>query len=313
MSAPTIRDVAARAGVSKSSVSRVLSGSPLVSETSREAVQQAIDDLGYRPNAAARTLVRRRSNVVGVLVPDLRNPFLPEILDGLQAVAEDNGYACVVMSAKGLVRAEEAALQTLVEMQVDAIVCLTAPLMADALLEAATTVPIVSLTRMPELPAIDSVVGHDSLGAAVVVNHLVELGHRKIAMIANEEGRAGSDRVRGYLDAMRDAGLADEAQVRPGGFTELGGYTSAKLLLESEAGVTAIFAANDLGALGVLEAALEVGLDVPRDLSVVGYDNTATAALRRIGLTTVDQSATTIGGRAMEAALEADSDAGQSS
>ena len=136
MRPPTILDVAARAGVSKSSVSRVLRDSPLVSERSREAVLRAIDELGFQPNGAARTLVRRRSGVVGVLVTDFHNPWFQDVLDGIDAVVDTADYTPIVMSGKRKSRAEETALQRLGELRVDGIVCVSATLDRRALLGA---------------------------------------------------------------------------------------------------------------------------------------------------------------------------------
>jgi DNA-binding LacI/PurR family transcriptional regulator len=302
---PTIRDVAARAGVSKSLVSRVLHDSPLVSDERRIAVQRAIEELGYRPNAAARTLVRQRSSAIAVLVTDLHNLFLPDVITGLDDVVEQHGYTTVVVSGKHRERAEEEALHRLLELRVDGIVLATARLGREALRDAARSTPLVNLTRMPELPRVDSVVGDDRAGAALVVEHLAELGHRRIAMVADTEERAGADRIRGYRDEMRRRGLENEVDVVPGGFNESAGYRAARGLLDRRnRRATAIFVASDLAALGVLDAAVDAGVDVPGELSVVGYDNTPFAALRHIALTSVDQSASEIGAVAAGALLE---------
>jgi DNA-binding LacI/PurR family transcriptional regulator len=302
---PTIRDVAARAGVSKSLVSRVLHDSPLVSEERRTAVQRAIEELGYRPNAAARTLVRQRSSAIAVLVTDLRNLFLPDVITGLDGVVEQHGYTTMVVSGKHRERAEEEALHRLLELRVDGIVLATARLGRTALRDAARSTPLVNLTRMPEHPRVDSVVGDDQAGAALVVEHLAELGHRRIAMIADTEERAGADRIRGYRDEMGRRGLETEVQVVAGGFNEGAGYRAARRLLDRrKRRATAIFVASDLAALGVLDAAVDAGVDVPRELSVVGYDNTPFAGLRHIALSSVDQSAAEIGAVAATALLE---------
>lgn len=301
---PTIRDVAAHAGVSKSLVSRVLHDSPLVSEPRRAAVLRAIEELGYRPNAAARTLVRRRSNAVAVLVSDLHNLFLPEVVAGLDPVLSRGGYTTVIVTGKHSEQAELEGLHRVLELRVDGIVCAMARLGRDALLDAARSTALVNLTRAPELPRVDSVVNDDYLGATLAVEHLVGLGHRQIAMIGDTEERAGADRMRGYRDAMIRLGLADEIVLAPGGFTEAGGYrAAAQLLSRRPRGLTAVFVASDLAALGVLDAAVDAGVDVPGELSVVGYDNTPFAALRHIALSTVDQTATKIGALAAEALL----------
>ncbi len=147
MSSPTILDVAARAGVSKSSVSRVLQGSPLVSEEARAAVLAAIEELGYRPNAAARTLARRQSHSIGVLVSDLHNPFFPMVLDGIDEVAEEHQYTSLIVRGKRRSQTEEHALGRLLELQVDGIVAVTERLSRAAIMEAARAAPLVTLTR----------------------------------------------------------------------------------------------------------------------------------------------------------------------
>ena len=169
---------------------------------------RAIDELGYRPNAAARTLVRRRSNAIAVLVTDLHNLFLPEVVGGLDAVIESRGYTTLIVSGKQRERAEVQALHRVLELRVDGIVCATARLGRDALLDAARSTALVNLTRTPELPRVDSVVNDDHAGATLVVEHLAQLGHRRIAMIGDTDERAGADRIRGYRDAMVRLGLA---------------------------------------------------------------------------------------------------------
>ncbi len=302
----TIVDVAARAGVSKSLVSRVFRNSPRVSDASRAAVLAAARELGYRPNAAARTLVRRRSHAVGILVTDLHNLFLPEVAVGLDTVLEEHGYTTFVVTGKHRRQTEEAALARLLELRVDGIVCAPARLRSAALREAAGATAIVSLTRTPQVPRIDSVVGDDHRGATLVVEHLIGLGHRRIVMVGDTQERAGADRIRGYRDAMTVAGHGAAARVVAGGFTEMGGHRAARTLLAERGAArpTAIFVASDLAALGVLDAALELGIRVPGELSVVGYDNTPIAALRHIGLSSVDQSARGIGHSAGQALLE---------
>jgi DNA-binding LacI/PurR family transcriptional regulator len=298
MKAPTIHDVAARAGVSKSLVSRVFRDSPRVSETRRAAVLDAARELGYRPNAAARTLVRRRSHAVGILVTDLHNLFLPELAAGLDPVLEEQAYATFVVTGKHRQQTEEAALARLLELRVDGIVCATARLGRAALREASRATAIVNLTRTPQVPRIDSVVGDDHRGATLAVEHLLALGHQRIAMVGDTEERAGADRIRGYRDAMRAAGRTRNIRIVPGGFTETGGYRAACELLSGPNRPCAVFVASDLAALGVLDAALALGVRVPDELSVVGYDNTPIAALRHIGLSSVDQSAAQIGASA---------------
>lgn len=300
---PTILDVAARAGVSKSLVSRVLRQSPLVSAKNRDAVLRAIEELGYRPNAAARTLVQSRSETIGVLITDLGNPFLVEVAQGVQDIAEPAGYTVVVLSAGRQARAEEAALHKLTELRVDGLVCDTVGLPKESLRRAAEGTPVVALTRTPAIPRVDSVVTDDRKGAALVVEHLVGLGHRRIAIIADGLEQASADRLDGYRTSMEDRGLRDEVRVAKGGFNQADGFKAARRLLEADDPPTAIFAGNDFCAFGVLGATAELGLRVPDDVSVVGFDDISFAALQGVGLTTVRQPARDIGHAASEAIL----------
>ena len=293
MGSPTIIDVAARAGVSKSSVSRVLQGSPLVSEEARAAVLSAIEELGYRPNAAARTLARRQSHSIGVLVSDLHNPFFPMVLDGIDAVAEEHGYTSLIVRGKRRSQTEEHALGRLLELQVDGIVAVTERLSRTALIEAARSAPLVTLTQTPRIPRVNTVVSDNREGAKLVIDHLVALGHTGIAMIADASEHAGAERIEGYQAAMNGHRLARQVRVVNAPPTERGGYDATRELLSHAGPVTAIFAGNDLCAFGVLDALAEHGPQVPRDMSVAGYDNTPVAALRTVALTTVDQFAPT--------------------
>jgi len=299
VSSPTILDVAARAGVSKSSVSRVLQGSPLVSGEARAAVLAAIEELGYRPNAAARTLARRQSHSIGVLVSDLHNPFFPMVLDGIDEVAEEHGYTSLVVRGKRRSQTEEHALGRLLELQVDGIVAVTERLSRPVIVEAARSVPLVTLTQTPRIPRVDTVVSDNREGARLVIDHMVELGHASIAMIADAGEHAGAERIEGYQAAMTGHRLASEVHVVNAPPTERGGYDATRDLLSQPSPVTAIFAGNDLCAFGVLDALGERGLQVPLEVSVAGYDNTPVAAFRTIGLTTVEQFATEIGAEAM--------------
>jgi len=274
-----------------------------VSEEARAAVLRAIEELGYRPNAAARTLVRRQSHSIGVLVSDLYNPFFPMLLDGIDAAAEEHGYTSLVVMGKRRSQTEEHMLRRLLELQVDGIVAVTERLSRTALVEAARSTPLVTLTRTPRIPRVDTVVSDNREGAKIATDHLVALGHTRIVMIADVTEHAGAERIEGYRAAMNGHRLAREVRVVNAPPTERGGHDATRELLADTDAVTAIVAFNDMCAFGVLDALAELGMQVPRDMSVVGYDNTPVAAFRTISLTTVDQFATTIGAEAMHSLL----------
>nr|WP_281282608.1 LacI family DNA-binding transcriptional regulator [Nonomuraea terrae] len=281
-----MRNVAERAGVSKSLVSLVLRGSPHVSEHRRQAVLQAARELGYRPNAVARSLVEGRTHLVGALVADLHNPFYAEFLDGLQESLHGDGLRMLIGNSQWDPAFEDEAVEAFLELRVDGLVLLGIAPTSETLVEATSYTPTVVVgERDNQLDGVDIVVDDDQLGARMAIDHLVELGHKRIAHI---ESRRAS-RCEGYLVAMRRHALAPYIMVEAAESDEDGGRAAAKALLTRDPRPTAIFAANDVVALGVLSAAGELGLRVPEDLSVVGYDNTHLSASHHISLTSVDQ------------------------
>ncbi|MFF5210214.1 LacI family DNA-binding transcriptional regulator [Streptosporangium sp. NPDC000396] len=287
---PTIRNVAERAGVSKSLVSLVLRGSPHVSEHRRQAVLQAARELGYRPNAVARSLVEGRTHLVGALVADLHNPFYAEFLDGLQESLHGDGLRLLIGNSQWEPAFEDEAVEAFLELRVDGLVLLGIAPTSETLVEATGYTPTVVVgERDINLGGVDIVVDDDQLGARLAIDHLVELGHHRIAHIEGSRFSSGRFRCEGYLVAMRRHALAPYIMVEQGDSTEEGGAQAAHKLLTRDPRPTAIFAANDAVAMGVLSAAAELGLRVPQDLSVVGYDNTHLAGTRPISLTTVEQ------------------------
>lgn len=285
---PTIHDVAARAGVSKSLVSLAMRGSPKVSEASREAILTAATELGYRPNAAARTLADRRSRTIGVLILDLHNPVFAEILDGVQAELRRHDYRTMLVTGDADPALEQASIEALLEHRVEGLLLISHRLPAARLRTFAAEAPTVVVARRDVAgPRIDTIAGDDVAGAGLAVDHLVALGHTRIACLTGGDNPVSRDRERGYREAMARHGLDANIVVVPGGLTDAAGYAAARVALEQRP--TALFAANDLAAMGALAAVHEAGLGVPEDVSVVGYDGIAIGALRRVDLTTVAQ------------------------
>jgi DNA-binding LacI/PurR family transcriptional regulator len=300
---PTIRTVAARAGVSKSLVSLVLQNSPHVSEGKRQAVLKAVAELGYRPDPVARSLAERRTRTVGVVIDDLSNPWYVALLDGLRPVLHEHGLRPLLADG----RAEPDAVQALVDLRVDGLVLVgtvsaSAADQVDALGHQIPTV--VAGTREPRLTAVDLVANDDFQGGELATKHLLELGHRRIAHIVGE-GEVGRLRRAGYEAAIAQAGLAPRCV--EGDWTEAVGHRLAGALLAAPDRPTAIFAANDLSAVGVLAAADEMGLRIPGDLSVVGYDDSWFGRLGRLSLTTVNSHLAEVGqlaGRTLTARID---------
>ncbi|KUL74178.1 MULTISPECIES: LacI family DNA-binding transcriptional regulator [unclassified Streptomyces] len=304
MRQPTIRDVADHAGVSKSLVSLVLRGSEQVRPEKREAVLRAVRELGYRPNAAARSLSEQRTRTVGVLLNDLRNPWFVDLLDGLNSLLHDNGLHMLLADARLNRRTGQDPAGPLLDLRVDGLVVVGTLPDPAALAEAAERLPVVVAgAREPAPAGVDVVANDDERGARLVTEHLIGLGHRRVAHIAGY-GAVGELRRRSFEAVMREHGLADEAVVESGDMTEEGGYRATVRLLTGARRPTAVFAVNDICAIGALSAAEESGLRVPRDLSVVGYDNTSIARLRHVWLTTVDNAGYEVGRRAARCLLD---------
>src|SRR6185436_4353549 len=301
---PTIDDVARHAEVSKSLVSLVVRGDRHVSPERRAAALRAVAELGYRPNAMAQGLVQKRTRIVGVLVSDLNNPFFADVIAGIQARARSLGYRVLLNTGDRIQQHEDEAIETLLQLRVDGLI-LGSPLLESAqVVSASKEVPVVVVGRPARAASVDSVADDDAAGALAVVKHCVSLGHRRIAHIDGGEGAGAMERRRGYEEAMRKLRLQSEIIVGRGAYTEAGGHQGARELLERRPRPTAIFAANDLAAIGALNAIEESGLRVPQDISLVGYDNTSLAALRHISLTTIHQPRLEMGQLALSTLLE---------
>ena len=304
MKPPTIRDVAEQAGVSKSLVSLVLRGSGQVRPEKREAVLAAVRELGYRPNAAARSLSEQRTRTVGVLLHDLRNPWFVDLLDGLNPLLHDNGLHMLLADARLSRRTGQNLAGPFLDLGVDGLVVVGTLPDPAALGAVAALIPVVVAGAREPVPAgVDVVAGDDEQGARLITEHLIGLGHRRIAHIAGY-GAVGELRRRSFEATMRAHGLAGQALVEPCDMTEEGGHRTAVRLLGRANRPTAVIAVNDIAAVGALSAAEELGLRVPHDLSVTGYDNTSIARLRHLWLTTVDNAGHEVGRRAARCLLD---------
>ncbi|MCL1588279.1 MAG: LacI family transcriptional regulator [Actinomycetia bacterium] len=302
MSRPTIHDVARRAGVSKSLVSLVIQDAPGVSDARREAVHEVIEELGYRPNTMARSLVQQRSHIVGAMLSNLQNPFFADVVAGIEAQVLESGYRALFNSGTRVPEREAIALETLLELRADGLILAGTLLDMKIINKAGKVVPMVMITRATRSRIVDSVTGDDRAGARIAVDHLVSLGHKRIAHIDGGTGAGAKRRRRGFEAAMTMHGL--EPMVVAGTYTEEGGSQGVRELLETDRHPTAIFASNDLAALGSLQALSDAGHSVPDDVSLIGYDNAWLAGLQHISLTTIDQPRHELGTTAVELLIE---------
>jgi len=299
---PTIRDVAERAGVSKSLVSLVMRGEPLVREDKRRRVQQAATELGYRTNWAARSLSAVRSGTVGILAADLRNPWSMDIVEAVGQVLEESRLATLLTSAvlpssaAGQPRLDVGVIGALRDLRVDGLLVVGSVPDRARLADVVGDLPVVVIgARAEGLARADAVRSDDAAGIGLVVDHLVERGHRRIAHLGGAGGAVAAERAAGYHSAMTRHGLAGEILVQACDFSEDGGYAAAATLLGLGRPVTAVAAVNDLAAVGAMSAAADAGLDLPAGLAVTGYDDTFLAELRQISLTSVNPDSAGIG------------------
>ncbi|GIV80646.1 MAG: LacI family transcriptional regulator [Litorilinea sp.] len=307
---PTQADVARLAGVSQALVSYVLNDAAHVSipPETRQRILDAVAELGYVPNTAARSLRTSRTFTIASIIPDITNPFYPAFERGIQDVAEPHGYDLIVYNTDGRREKEQKALRSISQARADGIIGVFFHVTARELFPLLEMgIPVVRLEatfKPPGAYPLDNLCVNNVAAARAAVTYLIDQGHRRIAMLTWGEG-PGDARVSGYREALAAHGLpAQEEWIRICPFTEEGGYTGMQELLRLAMPPTAVFAANDIMALGALMALRETGLRVPQDVAVMGFDDIPTARLVSPALTTVSQFQRELGRRAAEMLLE---------
>jgi LacI family transcriptional regulator len=283
----TIAEVARAAGVSPTTVSHVLSGKRLVGAATRDRVQLAVRQLGYRPNVVAQNLRTRRSHVIAVIVPDITNPFYGMVTRGLADAVDAAGFGTYVCNTDAKFEREQKFLEDVLDRGVDGVVLASVDVTQQHLIEPNRYgTPVVCLGDSVEFPDVDRVVPDDEGGSRAATEHLLGRGAGRIAMITGPPG-AGVARIRGYRQALEGAGRAfDPALVRQGGWTRQGGRDAMRALMAREQ-PDAVFCANDLMAIGAMDVVHELGLRVPDDVALVGFDDVEAATLVSPTLTTV--------------------------
>jgi LacI family transcriptional regulator len=306
----TIVDVARHAGVSVTAVSKVLNNAYGASPQMQTRVRTAIEQLGYRPSAAARGM-RGRTYTIGVMLPDIRNPFFADVLDGVTDQLGGTDYQMLMAQCCNDEAAEARVTDAMIDRSMDGVILIAPVSSRHHLQSVARTVPTVVVGRHGHSPDYDTVTDDDFTGAGLIVAHLAGLGHRRIAHIEHHETdpvrlkeMPNAVRADGYRHAMRVHGLGDDIDIASTTYTQEGGYLGARELLSRDIRPTAIFAGADIVAMGVLDAMTEAGLSAPGDMSIAGYDNTTFAAFGPISLTTVDQAGHQMGANAARLLLD---------
>jgi LacI family transcriptional regulator len=292
----TIAQVAQRAGVSVTTVSHTFSGSRPVSPSTRARVEGAARELRYRPNGVARSLRIKRSHTVALIVPDISNPYYPKLARGFQDVLAQSRYHVLLCNTDQTAENEAEYIADVLDRQADGIVIVAFHLETKDIPELFDEVPIVSVGPRLDHPSVDNVVSDDVNGAREATRLLLDRG-RSVAMIGGFRGLPPSEaRLAGFKAALRAAGVRyDAKRVVRGDFTREGGARAAKVLLTRADRPTGIFCANDLMAIGAMDVARSLGLAIPQDVALVGYDDIDAAALVTPRLTTVLNPAQQVG------------------
>jgi LacI family transcriptional regulator len=286
----TIFDVAEAAGVSVSTVSRVLNDKDDVASDTQARVLAVIEELGYTSNLAARSMRSRKKNLIGLVVPDIGFPYAIEIMKGINRAIAESTFDLLVYTTgdvkkSGAASHEQHYVSLLNNSLTDGLV-----IVASAAADFVSDAPIVSVDPHWDNPNYPYIQATNYQGAIDAMEYLIGLGHRRIGFITGRpEIESGQRRLKAYYDTLSQAGIeADETLVGQGDFTTETGYSCTLELLKLENPPTAIFAANDQSAIGVFQAADELGVRIPEDCSVIGFDNISEA--KYLGLTTIDQS-----------------------
>ncbi len=304
----TIIDVAKRAGVSKTSVSRYLNGKNdgHMSEKTKERIIQAIKELDYQPNSIARSLKQKSTNVIGLVVNDMSNLFFLEIIKGIETELKNSGYNLLICNSDTNIERELECLKMLEKRQIDGVILIGMNMPVTHIEKIHTEFPIVLMEREPGKTELDSVRIDNKVGAYAAVSHLIERGHTRIAHIAGPSIAAMAvERKEAYIQCMKDHGLKTLPQyIVSGNYKLESGYDGMQALMALEEKPTAVFCANDYMAMGALRFLMEHGYRVPQDVALVGYDDIVVSKMVTTPLTTVRQPAKELAGMAARLLIE---------
>lgn len=297
----TIDDVARRAGVSKQTVSRAINDKGDISPITRERILVLVKEMGYRPNRMAQAMNTSRSHMIGLVVPDITNPFFPEIVRAVQDAAMENGYTTLICNTVN--SSEIEVLNDLVTHGIDGLITFTHRANDEAVADFADRFgPMLIINREFTHQNVTTLMVDNTAGACLAVEHLAGLGHKTIGMLSTDLATLSQTRrVQGYKEGLREAGLEfDESLLVQADPTLAGGLKAAKALLERRPDVTAIFAYNDLMGVGAIRACKDLGLKVPEEISIIGFDDIQLASMISPALSSVHVDKYEMGRKAFE-------------
>ncbi len=297
----TIKDIARKTGVSYATVSRALNGRSGVKEDTRALVLEEARKMGYQPNAIARGLVLRHTHTLALVIPDITNPYFPEIARGVEDAASLLGYSVFLCNTNWDAEKEKLYIKTLLEKRVDGIILHPAYNVGDDHFND-FQIPVVLLNKIPSVVEYSSIEVDNVRGGFLATKHLIDGGYKKIAFIGGSESSpSNAERKEGYKLALNKYNIPiDESLIMSGKFKSESGYDNMKKLIDSDNTPDAVFGGNDVIALGVLHCAQEHGLKVPEDIGIIGFDDIPYANLPQIQLTTIEQPKYQMGKYAIE-------------
>jgi DNA-binding LacI/PurR family transcriptional regulator len=303
----TIYDIAKEAGVSIATVSKVINGKGRISQETRSAVIAIMERLDFQPSVIASALTGKKTFTLGLLVPDVSNPFFAEIARAIEDQGHQLGYSVVMCNTDNKDEKVERYISLLLQKSVDGIIIATGIEKKEILEQLlAKGLPIVLIARELPLIAVDTVVVDDYVGGCLAASHLLQIGHKEIAILAESQKVSSSrERIRGFRQTMSDAGLTlNEQWLRVCDYKVEDGKNKALELLHEDHRPTAIFACNDMLAVGVLQAAKEMKMIVPNELSIISFDNTILSSVTNPPLTTIAQPMEQMGKHAVNLIVE---------
>lgn len=295
----TIKDIAQKAGVSISTVSRVLNDKPDVDDQTKEAIKQVIEELNYQPDNIARSMVLDKTFSIGLVIPNITNPFFPEVARGIEDAAQDKSYSVIFSNTDSKIKKEKEAVDLLLQKRVDGLILSISMVNNDIIFELEDKdFPVIQLDRNVPDSIYPSVMIDNKSSAYKATNYLLKSGYKKIAHISGPQNTfPGQQRKIGYKKALKEKKM-DYIKVCKGDFRKKSGYECTKKLLNDTKSPEVIFAANDMMALGAYNACKEKGYKIPDDIAIMGHDNIDISDLVEPSLTTMDQPKYELGKKA---------------